>query len=190
PTCGPGSDYVIVQSTGASIVPGTNDTGNHTDDGVTAINLPFSMTLYGQAYGSVNASSNGNLQFTTANNQYTNTCLPYASFTAAILPYWDDLLTNGTGEGIFTSTGGAAPNRIFNIEWRAHYFTGAGTANFEVRLYEALPSKFDIVIGTLGQTGSSATIGVQHDTGSHFTQEACNTAVANGRVFSFALQAH
>src|SRR5438876_4777288 len=30
------NDYVITSSTGASIVPGTTDTGNHTDDGTTA----------------------------------------------------------------------------------------------------------------------------------------------------------
>src|SRR5438552_10909207 len=30
------NDYAITSSTGASIVPGTTDTGNHTDDGTTA----------------------------------------------------------------------------------------------------------------------------------------------------------
>ena len=116
PTCGPGSDYVIVQSTGASIVPGTNDTGNHTDDGVTAINLPFSMTLYGQAYGSVNASSNGNLQFIYANTSNSGSCLPAPNFDATIFGLWAALRTDCTDCGIFTSTSGVEPNRIFNID--------------------------------------------------------------------------
>ena len=41
-----------------------------------------------------------------------------------------------SGFGIFTSVSGTAPNRIFNIEWRAQYFPGSGSANFELRLYE------------------------------------------------------
>ena len=104
------------------------------------------------------------------------------------MPHWDDLRTDQTGTGctayggvgcgIFTSTSGTAPNRIFNIEWRTVYF-GANTtrANFEVRLYEnpAL-NRFDIVYGEVAQGGSSATVGVQRDTGSFFTQFECNTA--------------
>src|SRR3954470_3323224 len=54
-------DYAITQSTGASIVPGTTDVGNHTDDGTTNIALPFAYSLYDQTFTSVNVSSNGNL---------------------------------------------------------------------------------------------------------------------------------
>ena len=60
-----------------------------------------------------------------------------------------------TGCGIFTSVSGSAPNRIFNIEWRAVYFADTSvTANFEVRLYENDPNKrFDVIFGTV-QPGS------------------------------------
>ena len=39
--------------------------------------------------------------------------------------------------GIFTSTSGSAPNRIFNIEWRTAYYNSGGSGvhfNYEVRL--------------------------------------------------------
>ena len=52
------------------------------------------------------------------------------------------------GFGIFTSVSGNAPNRIFNIEWRAQYFPGSGSANFELRLYEG-QRRFDVIYGTL-----------------------------------------
>jgi hypothetical protein len=39
------SSYVIGQI-GGSIVPGTTDVGNHTDDGTTFVAIPFSYTLY------------------------------------------------------------------------------------------------------------------------------------------------
>ena len=43
--CPPPDHYTISQIT-ASIVPGTTDIGNHGDDTVTTIALPFPYTLY------------------------------------------------------------------------------------------------------------------------------------------------
>src|SRR6185312_13454161 len=72
----------------------------------------------------------------------------------------------------FTSISGNAPNRIFNIEWRAQYFPGSGTANFELRLYEG-QSRFDIIYGSVTNGTTSATAGVQkNDT--MFDQYFCN----------------
>src|SRR5678809_529127 len=124
--------YVINQI-GGSIVPGTTDIGNHGDDTVTTIALPFSYTLYDQSFTSINLSSNGNAQFTTTDATFTNVCLPWATHNYSIYPYWDDLYLVNSGFGIFTSISGTAPNRIFNIEWRAQYFPGSGSANFELR---------------------------------------------------------
>src|SRR5207249_562209 len=116
-----------------------------------------------------------------------NSCLPFAGFNYAILPHWDDLLTNGVGEGIFTSISGDAPNRIFNIEWRAHYIDGSGSINFEVRLYENM-EKFDLIYGAVPEGGSSATVGVQRDTGSSYTQQACNVSdLSSGLRITFTL---
>src|SRR5258705_5020291 len=111
--------YVINQI-GGSIVPGTTDIGNHGDDTVTTIALPFPFTLYDQSFTSVNLSSNGNAQLTTTDTTFTNQCLPWLTHNYTIYPYWDDLYLVNSGFGIFTSVSGTAPNRIFNIEWRAH----------------------------------------------------------------------
>src|SRR5215216_3827086 len=166
-----GGQYLISQI-GGSIVPGTTDIGNHTDDGVTFVALPFSYNLYDQSYTGVNLSSNGNAQFVTTDNTWTNVCLPWPSHNYTVFPYWDDQLTDGTGEGIFTSVSGTAPNRIFNIEWRTHYFNGTGTANYELRLYEG-QSRFDVIYGAVGQANTNATAGVQKDD-STFNQYFCN----------------
>src|SRR6185503_9643184 len=56
--------YVINQI-GGTIVPGTTDIGNHGDDTVTTVALPFPFTLYDQSFTSINLSSNGNAQFVT-----------------------------------------------------------------------------------------------------------------------------
>src|SRR5439155_9081841 len=74
----------------------------------------------------------------------------------------------------YTSVSGSAPNRIFNIEWRATYAGAGGSANFEARLYEG-QNRFDLVYGAVDQGGSGATVGVQRDPISLYTQFECNT---------------
>lgn len=177
-----GIPYSVSQSVGAAIVRGTTDIGNHCDDCTTNITLPFPYQLYSQTFTSSVVSSNGVLSFGGVIIGYSNTCLPYSSFTTdAIFAQWDDLTTNGHGHGIFTSVSGEAPNRIFNIEWRTDYHDDTSQqANFEVRLYENQP-RFDIIYGVMDQGGSSATVGVQQSAGSSYTQFECNSA---GSVFS------
>ncbi len=60
------NDYTITTGSGI-IVYGITDTGNHCDDCITAIALPFPVTFYDQTFFSVGISSNGNLQFTGVN---------------------------------------------------------------------------------------------------------------------------
>ena len=77
---------------------------------------------------------------------FTHGCqvLPNTLWTMAIFPYQDDLRTDhlsftgcnvfpGATCGVFTSVTGTAPNRHFNVEWRAVHFADTTTsANFEV----------------------------------------------------------
>ena len=170
----PPSDHYTIAQIGGSIVPGTTDIGNHGDDTVTTIALPFSYTLYDQTFTNINLSSNGNAQFTTTDTTFTNQCLPWTTHNYTIFPYWDDLYLVNSGFGIFTSISGTAPNRIFNIEWRAQYFPGSGSAGFELRLYEG-QTRFDVIYGTVTNGNTSATAGVQkNDTA--FDQYFCNGA--------------
>ena len=151
----------VFQQIGDSIVPGTTDSGNHGDNQVTNIPLPFSYTLYDQTFNSINVSSNGNAQFTTTDTAFTNVCpLPWTSHNYTIFLYWDDQRTDansgcsafpGGNCGVFTSVSGTAPNRIFNIEWRTVYFADpTTTANYELRLYEGGQSRFDVIYGRGG----------------------------------------
>src|SRR5205823_3471347 len=124
-----------------------------------------------------NVSSNGTLQFTSNNTTYTNSCLPTGAsgLNNAIAGHWDDLRTDYYIEnGIFTSVSGVAPNRIFNIEWRASLYSTLGPIYFEIRLYEG-QDRFDIVYSTINSYGVDATVGVQRDTGSAYTQYECRT---------------
>ena len=150
-------------------MPGSTDTGNHGDDQVTNVPLPFSYSACGGTYNSINVSSNGNAQFNTSDTAFTNVCLPWSGHDCTIFPYWDDLRTDSNSGcasfpggtcGVYTSVTGSAPNRIFNIEWRTVYFSNvAQTANYELRLYEG-QTHFDVIYGSLGMGNSSATAGV------------------------------
>ena len=180
-----GGNYTITQTTGASIVPGVTDSGNHADDGTTTIPLPFSFTFYGQSFTNATLSSNGNLQFQSSDTQYANSCpLPYSGFSYAIMPLWDDLRTDASGSGIFTSTSGTAPNRIFNIEWRATYYANGNSVNFEIRLYEG-QTRFDVIYGILNDTGSSATVGVQKDNSTFLSYECDSSVLSPGLQLTF-----
>jgi len=147
--------------------------GSNVDDGTFNLVLPFTYSLYGIPYTSVNASSNGNLQFQTADTAYSNACLPDTTLGAAIMPHWDDLLL--TSGGIYTSVTGTAPNRTFNIEWRGGFFGTTGRVDFEVQLLEG-SSAFHVIYGTIDGGGASATVGTQASGTGPFTQFECNTA--------------
>jgi hypothetical protein len=165
-------------------VPGTTDIGNHSNDLVTTIPLPFSYTLYGTTFTSINLSSNGNAQFTTTAANPVNVCLPWSGHNATIFPYWGDLRTDaqpgcsgfpGGTCGIYTSVSGGAPNRIFNIEWRTVYWdpiSQTQRANFELRLYEG-QTRFDVIYGEVFYGNLRATAGTQRDDNC-FNQYFCN----------------
>ncbi|MSR65360.1 MAG: hypothetical protein EXS18_06225 [Verrucomicrobiae bacterium] len=180
-------DYIITQASGASIVPGNLDVIHNCDNCTATINLPFPYMLYGQSYSRVAVSSNGNLQFGNVSSiDLFNQCLPAADFGPTIFAHWEALFTGDIGEGIFTSTSGSAPNRVFNIEWRADYLFLFTTINFEVRLYEGQP-RFDIIYGSVSDEGNNATVGVQNGDGTAFTEFAC---VSGGLISGLRLTFH
>src|SRR5438105_3062133 len=186
------SQYTITSGTD-TIVPGTTDAGSHCDDCITTVALPFSFQLYGNNYSSVNLSSNGNAQFVTTDSSFVSVCIPWAAHDFAILPLFQDLRTDaalsgcstypGGSCGIYYSTSGTAPNRIFNIEWRAVLFGNNNSReNFELRIYEnslATNKRFDVVYGEINGAGATQlwAAGVQGTTASGFyTADFCNVA--------------
>jgi subtilisin-like proprotein convertase family protein len=202
PPAPPGINYVYTTSNGNAIVPGvTLVPGSQGDDVTAPVALPFPYNAYGNVYNSLRVSSNGNIQFTgTGNNAFSNTCpLPSSTFNAqggvVFMPMWDDLWTSTStnpANGIFTSVSGVAPNRIFNIEWRAQYFPGTGSVNFVVRLFEG-QQRVDFIYGTItGSPGASATVGVQGSPTptTLFTQYSCNSpTLSPGLGITFVLPA-
>jgi hypothetical protein len=183
------TDYTTTASTG-TITPGDTDTGSHCDDCDTAISFPFPVSVYGQTFNGANVSSNGALNVIGTAPFFSHGCLllPDPNWNMAIFPYQDDLRTDNLGWagctgfpggtcGIFTSVTGTAPNRQFNIEWRAvHFADTTAPANFEVVFYESQPSFFDVFYGVTTDNGSDETSGVQASSSGPATTFSCGTA--------------
>jgi hypothetical protein len=202
PTAPPCNNYLT--STGTdTIVPGTDDTGNHCDDCATSIALPFPVSVYGQTFTAANVSSNGTLDLIGNAAPFTHGCLtlPNTLWNMAILAYQDDLRTDNLGFagcagfpggncGVFTATTGSAPNRTFYVEWRATHFADTTTsANFEAVFYENDTTRFDIIYGATSDSGSDETSGVQASATGPATTFSCGVpTLANGLKVTYTCQ--
>jgi hypothetical protein len=185
-------------------VSGTTSIGMNCDDCGVSIPLPFPVTLYDQTYTSATAGSNGTLAFGTAYTGFGITCLPESAATYSIGPYWVDqypVTATCPTCGVFTTTTGTAPNRVFYVEYRNAYYPGNATPNldYEVVLYETPPSPgrydvaYQLVTSHAGGTDSALTVGVQQNT-TNFTEVGCDptgtnppAGVASGAYFVWTL---
>ena len=158
-------NYSITSSTG-TYVPGTTDIGNHGDEVMTTVALPFNFTIYGATFSSANVSSNGFIEFGQATQGF-NWTIPSATFGITVSVFQKDEDTSTGAFGIFTSTTGTAPNRVFNIEWRNRPFGSATTLNYEIRLFEN-STTFEVIYDTSTAT-ITGSIGIQSAAGGKST---------------------
>ncbi|MER3545832.1 MAG: hypothetical protein C4311_14885, partial [Chloroflexota bacterium] len=96
------ADYRCNDTTFRTWIAATTNTGITAADQVVTIPIGFTFYFYGAPFTSVNVSSNGNLQFTTSNPAYNNTCLPDGAMGLLIAPFWDDL---NPAQGVRSTTG-------------------------------------------------------------------------------------
>jgi hypothetical protein len=196
----PGPDgygYACAEDAVLEYVDATNDTLLYDDDGLTLLQLPFSFTFYGMSYDQVWASSNGNLQFSAANESYENVCLfpqPAPGMGEMIAPYWDDLSLTFSGY-LETEVVGQSPERVFVVEWEdvPRYGTTEDVVTFEVQLLEGsndIVFLYRDVRTEVGANGSQATIGLQSEALGYSLQVSCDQyAVQNGRAVHFVYPA-
>ncbi len=177
------SQNYSASSTPGPIEPGdTFVPGSNCDDCSVDIPLPFSYSLYDQPYATVRVYANGIATFGNSPARVTS-CLPVSGASYTIFAHGDDLLLTSSGDGIYTSTTGTAPNRIFTIEWRGCYYNGGicgADVNFALRLDEGL-RRFELRYGTTPQT--VALVGVQRDAAS-YTQYQCGGSISGSVIFT------
>lgn len=194
----PGPDhygYTCESGEGYAYLDATNDTFLYEDDGVTRLELPFPFLFYGTSYGEVHVSSNGNVQFGSADARFGNECMnegPVVDMGDMIAPFWDDLDLRFFGF-LEYETFGTAPNRVFVIEWDDIPRFGDDSearVTFEVQLFEQnydLVFLYEDVTTVVGYNGSSATIGLQSEAQGLAMQYGCfQPVVANASRILFA----
>jgi len=165
-------NYNLTSSTG-TYVPGVDDIGNHGDEVRTSVTFPFPFTIYGTTFTSGFVGSNGQIEF-GQNTGGFNFTLPNASFGILLCIFQKDQTTTAP-RGIFTTTTGTAPNRIFIVEWRNQQFADGLFSNYEVKFFEGSDT-FEFLYTTSTST-ATACIGIQSAAGGKSTIFSNSTAI-------------
>jgi hypothetical protein len=156
-------------------ITGTN--GPSGDDVELVVPIGFTFSFFGTNYATASICTNGFLQLGATSDEHVNTCLPTSGAPNGLIAvYWDDLVA-GAGE-VKYQTIGAAPNRRFVVSWTnvEQYPPGSGVLeSFKVILDETSNKITSSINSSIG-AGSSATRGVENQTGTAAVQASCNSA--------------
>ncbi len=155
-----------------------------------SVSLPFEFTFYDHVYPArtnIGVSQHGYITFESAlTGQSSNAGIPHSSSgstpTVFAAPWWDSLVKNGTGSLIRHQTTGAAPNRVFTVEW-ANVCTTSSCAltsrfSFQVQLHEG-SNKIRFAYGAAGGASPSASVGIMNGSGVGLTPMSnCTSSTA------------
>jgi hypothetical protein len=151
------------------------------DNAIRQVTLPFPFRLYSQIYTSVSVDTNGKLTFGRTGRSYgANTAIPsVASPNSSVYAFWDDLVVDSRAS-VRTRVIGAAPNRMFVVEWRNVYLRGnrSHRISVEALLYENgnIATNYKSLNNT-AEKGKSATVGIENATGRVAIRYSFNAAV-------------
>ncbi|MDP6634998.1 MAG: right-handed parallel beta-helix repeat-containing protein [Phycisphaerae bacterium] len=180
-----GYDYAE-NDLGSSLMPSGGVAQPWNDyDGYWTLNFPvgFTFPFIDAEYSSVYVTSNGLLQFDTISYAYDGTNTPEEFITRRLIaPLWDNLRTNGVGDGIFVDT--SILNQV-TIRWDATNEADSSDVNMAVTLYDTGDIRFHY---GGGNTALTPTIGISSGDGVHYMMGAHDGAAvltdANSIEFS------
>lgn len=163
------SRYQFAATTGTftPLVGGTAVANLSANDAISAnITLPFTFTYGGRAYTTLQATTDGYIDF-RGSSTYSQSINELGKGLTTVAPYYDDL-TGVSGTASY-AVSGTAPSRVFTFQW-LNWGIGfnATTANisFQVKLYEGtnvLQFVYRPEAGALSTT-PSASIGIDGGT--------------------------
>ncbi|HYV92924.1 MAG TPA: MopE-related protein, partial [Chitinophagales bacterium] len=128
----PLSGGTVAVSTGAVVAqsPSFND-----DNLYAPVSIGFNFLYHGVTFTTVGFSDNGYITFgATPTTSYA----VLSAVANSVAPFNADLLGNSTTHQLSYQTSGAAPNRVFTIEWFnwGKYNVTGNEINFQIKLYE------------------------------------------------------
>lgn len=168
------------------ITGGTLHGSSTNDDQIfTAIPLGFVIAYNGASYNSIGISPNGFIWFGA--NPAGNTYAPISSTSAssgiisAMGRNLESRSASGGGE-LRSQLQGAAPNRIFTIQWKNYQRFSSGTSdngdifNFQIRLFEYNQS-IEIVYGNMtASANGTAQVGLRGNVNTNFMNRLVNSS--------------
>lgn len=186
---GPAYDWIDITSIGTMILPSSDDYY------VNGIPVGFFFNYYGTDYSQVSITNNGIVLASGGTSQWTNQPIGSSTPHNFIAPYWDDLVTWGSAGAVYYKTIGAAPNRMFVVEWydNQHYYSSPSGITFEAILYEGTNDiKFqykDVNFDSGDSYGASATVGIESFDGRGLQYSYNEPVINNGQAILFKFPA-
>lgn len=190
-----GDEYGYTCAAGSrSFAPVSTKLALSGDDSNQSIGLPFPVTLYGESFSVVWVNTNGLLIFAPQGFPwFVPHEIPSVHYSpsAAIYAFWSDWEVDASA-GVWTGTGGAAPNRTFVVEWRnvVHRQDPSARVSFQVVLHEAtgeIAVAWDGISGTNPvEQGSKGVVGIENIDGTiALPFQAFDQAIASGQGVVF-----
>ncbi|MFD8011542.1 S8 family serine peptidase [Streptomyces sp. NPDC058955] len=175
-----------------SWIPGSTKVALSGDEDAETIALPFPVTLYGVPYTSASVTTDGLVNFLEPRvGDYANTALPESAKPNGIVaPLWDDL-TLDKKSSVQTATTGTAGARRFAIVWNDVLFAdGSGTRTTFEAVFDEATGAITFQYRSVPGNGSSATVGIENQTGTDALPYAYDQAVLTaGSAIRFAQEA-
>lgn len=163
PTTAAGYAFTTYNAAYNQLSGGTTISISSDDKTVSGIPIGFTFPFTTGNYTTVSVSSNGWISFnSTTSSGLTNSSSDANTFGPMIAPLWDDLSGSPSGVASY-QTSGAAPNRVFTVEWRNwrwNYGSGNNVIAFQTRLYETGRIELTYNAGPDAPNSPSATIGI------------------------------
>ncbi|MVN75961.1 T9SS type A sorting domain-containing protein [Hymenobacter sp. HMF4947] len=159
--------FAATSGTFTPLVGGTAVSNLSANDAISAnITLPFTFTYGGKAYTTLQATTDGYIDF-RGSSTYSQSINTLGAGLTTVAPFYDDLTgVNGTAS---YAVSGTSPNRVFTFEWLnwgIGFNATAANLSFQVKLYEGtnvLQFVYRPEAGAVGTT-PSASIGIDGGT--------------------------
>ncbi len=186
-----GFGYFCQEQTPAYIDAGTVVplTGSDT---VLAVTLPFPFSFYGKSYATARVSANGLVGLFQGTSSWINGPIPDPAVpNGTIFAFWDDLYVDSQSS-VRTATLGAEPNRRFVIEWRNVRWHDYQTRfDFEAILDQrgGILLQYRRLAADPLPRGSSATIGIENETGTTGLAYSYNQPALTGTAAAVRFEA-
>lgn len=148
-----------------------------------SIPVGFEFEYYGIKYNSVRVNANGYLTFGPYGSYSSNTYIPNnTGLNNFIAPFWDYLYVYNN---CFYKTIGEAPNRILVVQYNnVRTSSGGDSLTFQALLHEngKIVFQYKSLSGGSRSDGSTATVGIEDETGKTGIQYSLNQSTLSGTL--------